>query len=136
MGVARWGALSMMKGCNIAFVVRNGVFEAMLAREGFTSTEEPFDGIFGLQHFTGPFDPVDRIESIGIEVATGLDVHLADEPKYDPGSRETACHSLPYMVAQALVDSAISFDSNAPERIADPSVRPLMRRIRVHGMQR
>jgi 2-methylcitrate dehydratase PrpD len=29
MGVARWGALSMLKGCNTAFAVRNGVFAAM-----------------------------------------------------------------------------------------------------------
>jgi 2-methylcitrate dehydratase len=56
MGVARWGALSMLKGCNTAFAVRNGVFAAMLAKEGFTSSEEPYEGIFGLHHFTGPFE--------------------------------------------------------------------------------
>ena len=173
LGVARWGALSMMKGCNTAFSVRNGVFAAMLAKEGFTSAEEPYEGIFGLQHVTGPFDlrlpldpvkrvvemayikpipaenntigvielapkirewtPVDEIESIDIEVATGLDVHLADEPKYDPRTRETADHSFPYMLARALVDGGISLDSYTPERIADPSIRPLMRKIRVHA---
>ena len=31
MGVVRWGARSTMKGCNAAFAVRHGVFEAMLA---------------------------------------------------------------------------------------------------------
>ena len=173
MGVARWGALSMMKGCNTAFSVRNGVFAAMLAREGFTSAEEPYEGIFGLQHFTGPFElrlPLDRakrvvemayikpipaenntigvielaprirdwasvaeIESIDIEVATGLDVHLADEPKYDPRTRETADHSFPYMLARALVDGGLTLESYTPERIADPSIRPLMRKIRVHA---
>jgi 2-methylcitrate dehydratase len=56
MGVARWGALSMLKGCNTAFAVRNGVFAAMLAKEGFTSSEEPYEVIFGLHHFTGPFE--------------------------------------------------------------------------------
>ena len=173
MGVARWGPLSMMKGCNTAFSVRNGVFAAMLAKEGFTSAEEPYEGIFGLKHFTGPFDlrlpldsgkrvvemayikpipaenntigvielgpkirawtPVDEIESIDIEVATGLDVHLADEPKYDPRTRETADHSFPYMLARALVDGGITLDSYTPERIADPSIRPLMRKIHVHA---
>jgi 2-methylcitrate dehydratase len=172
LGVARWGALSMMKGCNTAFSARNGVFGAMLAREGFTSAEEPYEGIFGLQHFTGPFDLrlplhsekrvvemtyvkpipaenntigvielapkirawalVDEIESIDIEVATGLDVHLADEPKYDPRTRETADHSFPYMLARALVDGGLTLASYAPDRIEDPSIRPLMRKIRVH----
>ena len=37
LGVSRWGTLSMMKGCATAFSVRNGVFAAMLAKEGFTS---------------------------------------------------------------------------------------------------
>jgi len=173
MGVARWGALSMMKGCNTAFSVRNGVFAAMLAKEGFTSAEEPYEGLFGLQHFTGsfnlrlPLDPqkrvvemvyikpipaenntigvielapkirawtsVDEIESIDIEVASGLDVHLADEPKYDPRTRETADHSFPYMLARGLVDGGITLDSYTPDRIADPSIRPLMRKIRVHA---
>jgi 2-methylcitrate dehydratase len=76
---------------------------------------------------------VDEIESIDIEVATGLDVHLADEPKYDPRTRETADHSLPYMLARALVDGGITPDSYTPDRIADPSIRPLMRKIRVHA---
>jgi 2-methylcitrate dehydratase len=145
----------------------------MLAREGFTSADEPYEGIFGLQHFTGPFDfrlplhtekrvvemayikpipaenntigiiefapeiaawtALDEIESIDIELATGLDVHLADEPKYDPLTRETADHSLPYMLARALVDGGITLDSYTPERIADPAIRPLMRKIRVHA---
>jgi len=171
LSVARWGALSMMKGCTTAFSVRNGVFAAMLAKDGFTSAEEPFEGIFGLQHFTGPFDlrlplapgkrvvemayvkpipaenntigvlelapkirafaPVDQIESIDIEMAEGLQVHLADEPKYDPQNRETADHSMPYMLARALVDGGITLDTYTAERIADPAIRPLMRKIQV-----
>jgi 2-methylcitrate dehydratase len=174
LGVSRWGALSMMKGCATAFAVRNGVFAALLAREGFTSAPEPYEGIFGLHHAIGKFDlrlpvdpdgmrvvemayvkpipaenntigllelapeirawaPVDAIDTIDIELATGLDVHLADDPKYDPKTRESADHSLPYMLARALVDGEITLDSYTTERVADPSIRPLMRKIRVRG---
>src|SRR5262245_52389334 len=57
LGVSRWGSLSMMKGCATAFAVRSGVFAALLAREGLTSAAEPFEGVYGLQHQTGPFSP-------------------------------------------------------------------------------
>ena len=173
LGVSRWGALSMMKGCATAFSVRYGVFAALLAKEGFTSAPEPYAGIYGLHHITGPFElrlpldpgqcvvemayikpipaenntigiaelaprirawtPVDEIESIDIEIATGYEIHLADEPKYDPQTRETADHSFPYILARALVDGGITLDSYTPERIADATIRPLMRKIRVHG---
>src|SRR5262249_1260282 len=55
MSVSRWGELSMMKGCATSFATRNGVFSAMLAREGFTSAPEPFAGIYGLHHITREF---------------------------------------------------------------------------------
>jgi len=173
LGVSRWGELSMMKGCATAFSVRNGLFAAMLAREGFTSAPEPYAGIYGLHHVTGAFDlrlpleqdwrvvemayikpipaenntigltelapkilewtPLEEIASIDIEIARGYEVHLGDEPKYDPKTRETADHSFPYILARALVDGGITLDSYTPERIADPAIRPLMRKIRVHG---
>jgi 2-methylcitrate dehydratase len=75
----------------------------------------------------------DELESIDLEVSEGLDVHVADEPKYDPHTRETADHSFPYMIARTLVDGEFSFDTFRPDRVEDPALRPLMRKIRVHG---
>ncbi len=54
----------------------------------------------------------------------------ADE-KWDPKTRETADHSFPYMVAVALMDGDVSVDSFSLERIADPALRPLMRKITI-----
>lgn len=54
-----------------------------------------------------------------------------DEAKWDPQTRETADHSLPYLLAVALVDGVIDRDSCAPERVTDPALRPLMRKISV-----
>jgi 2-methylcitrate dehydratase len=51
--------------------------------------------------------------------------------KWDPRTRETADHSLPYLVAVALTDGAITIDSFGPERVCDPALRPLMQRVRV-----
>lgn len=90
-------------------------------------------GVIELAPRIREWTPLDEIESIDIEIATGYEVHLADEPKYDPKTRETADHSFPYILARALVDGGITLDSYTPERIADPSIRPLMRKIRVHG---
>lgn len=51
--------------------------------------------------------------------------------KWDPRTRESADHSLPYLAAVALLDGALTLDAFAPARIADPALRPLMQRIDV-----
>jgi 2-methylcitrate dehydratase len=168
----RWGALTMMKGGSTAFAIRNGVFCAQLASEGFTASATPVEGFFGLWSALGEFEPqlpvlpdgpsvvemshqkpipaesqvlgllavvpkvrdwspVDRIESIHVEVCERASRHIADPDKYDPQTRETADHSLPYMLAVSLVDGALTLDSYRPERFLDPALRPLMRKITV-----
>ena len=49
--------------------------------------------------------------------------------KWNPQNRETADHSLPYLMAVALVDGHIGLESFTPERIADPALRPIMSSI-------
>jgi 2-methylcitrate dehydratase len=46
--VTRAGILSMWKGCATASSVRNGIFAALIAREGMTGPAEPFEGRDGL----------------------------------------------------------------------------------------
>jgi 2-methylcitrate dehydratase len=53
------------------------------------------------------------------------------ESIYDPQNRETADHSLPYLLAVALTDGDVGVGSFTDERIADPALRPLMRKITV-----
>jgi 2-methylcitrate dehydratase len=52
--------------------------------------------------------------------------------KWDPKTRETADHSLPYIFARTLVDGQIKVASFEPVAYLDPSLRPLMAKIRVH----
>jgi 2-methylcitrate dehydratase len=51
--------------------------------------------------------------------------------KWDPVTRETADHSMAYVIAAALADGALTVDSFTEERIADPALRPLMQKIAV-----
>jgi 2-methylcitrate dehydratase len=51
--------------------------------------------------------------------------------KWDPQTRETADHSLPYILACALRDGRISPETFEPARYLDPAVRPLMNKISV-----
>ena len=52
-----------------------------------------------------------------------------DSAKWDPRTRETADHSLPYLLAVALVDGFIDHQSCSPHRVLDPTLRPLMQKI-------
>lgn len=75
---------------------------------------------------------IDLIEDV--EVATyWLAWHEIgmDKAKWDPQTRETADHSLPYLLAAGLADGVIDADTCAPARATDPSLRPLMNKIRV-----
>src|SRR6266478_6055051 len=57
---------------------------------------------------------------------------IGSEPeKWDPKTRETADHSLPYIFARALVDGPIRVSSFSDEAVRDPELRPLMQKIKV-----
>jgi 2-methylcitrate dehydratase len=56
---------------------------------------------------------------------------LADPSKYDPRSKETADHSLPYCIAAAIVDRQVTPAQFTPEKINDPQVRAQLRKVEV-----
>ena len=57
---------------------------------------------------------------------------IGSEPeKWDPKTRETADHSLPYIFARTLVDGPITVGSFRDEAVQDFSLRPLMAKIKV-----
>jgi len=170
----RVGHLSMWKGSATAAANRNGIFAALLAREGMTGPTAAFVGKDGIMDLiTGPFTldlrlpharpfaaessslkfypaeynsqsaldvilglrtraPVDEIEDIHVETYWLAYSEIGMEPaKWDPHTRETADHSLPYLLAAALLDGRITPTSFTDERIADPALRRLMQRISV-----
>jgi 2-methylcitrate dehydratase len=66
-------------------------------------------------------DP-ERIKQVRVFAEEGAYDHLVKIRKapYAPISRETADHSLPYIVAAAVLDGFVRTDSFAPSRVLDP----------------
>jgi 2-methylcitrate dehydratase len=56
---------------------------------------------------------------------------LADPSKYDPRSKETADHSLPYVIAAAIVDRQVTPAQFEPEKIMNPTIREQLKKIEV-----
>src|SRR5262249_9482741 len=147
----RAGELGLWKGVATAFATRNGTFATLLAAEGMTGADRPFEGTHGLMDLiTGPFeleplprpgggpcrtpevqlkywpveynaqlvvwaalelrDQVDwrELESVDVGIYRFGFTEIGSEPeKWDPQTRETADHSLPYIFARTLVDGTI-----------------------------
>src|SRR5579883_3240604 len=69
-----------------------------------------------------------RIAAVHIDTfRAAYEIIAKDREKWEPKTRETADHSLPYIVAVALWDGTVTRLSFSPERIADPAVRALLR---------
>jgi 2-methylcitrate dehydratase len=69
-----------------------------------------------------------------IEVFTNMFTwsEIGSEPeKWDPQTRETADHSLPYILARVLVEGPITTRSYTDAKVRDPSLRPLMAKVKV-----
>jgi 2-methylcitrate dehydratase len=169
--ISRRGHLTMWKGCAAANAARNGVFAAVMAKEGMAGPPTPFeDGLtavigaeeicpfpvdpksFSLPkadykfflsefHAQGPaflaleLRPQIKLEEIAkIEVFT---YHFAwfeigsGAEKWQPTTRETADHSMPYVVAAVLIDGAYTDAIFEPERFGDPRTLELMKKITI-----
>src|SRR5581483_6583245 len=167
--ISRRGHLTMWKGCAAANAARNGIFAAIMAKEGMDAPPTPFeDGLtavigaeeivpfpvdprsFSLPradykfflsefHAQGPaflaleLRPQVKLEDIAkIEVFT---YHFAwfeigsGAEKWRPTTRETADHSMPYVVAAVLIDGSYSDATFAPERFTDAKTLELMKKI-------
>jgi 2-methylcitrate dehydratase len=75
---------------------------------------------------------IDAIESITVETYWMAWNGIGSEPeKWHPTTRETADHSLPYIVAAALVDGKIEPATFSEERISDPRLRALVQKVTV-----
>jgi 2-methylcitrate dehydratase len=56
---------------------------------------------------------------------------LADPSKYDPHSKETADHSLPYVIAAAIVDRQVTPQQFTEAKINDPAIRAQLHKVEV-----
>ncbi len=90
-------------------------------------THTPISAVLALvvEHDLKP----EQVETIQIRsLARAADI-LADASKYDPQSKETADHSLPYVIAAALVDRRVTPLQFTAERIQDARIRAQLRKV-------
>jgi 2-methylcitrate dehydratase len=72
------------------------------------------------------------IDAINVQTYWLAYSEIGSEPqKWDPQTRETADHSLAYLLAVALQDGAVTPASFTLERIRDANLRPLMNKISI-----
>jgi 2-methylcitrate dehydratase len=71
------------------------------------------------------------VAEILVETTTrGADI-LSDPSKYKPETKETADHSLPYVIAAAIADGNVLPDSFTDEKLKDPRIWDLLGKIKV-----
>src|SRR5207244_3777550 len=163
MRQVRAGELSMWKGCSFANAARNGVFSALLAREGMTGPSPIFEGEMGFfNQVSGPFEmniddfggkngsfkiaetylkffpaeihsqtsiwaalevrkEIEKPEDIvSVEIASheaGYTILGKDAEKWNPLTKETADHSLPYIVGVALLEGKIDNSTYSEKKL-------------------
>ncbi len=75
-------------------------------------------------------DPLKRIAFVGIEThEAGYTILGKDPEKWSPETRETADHSLPYIVSMALLEGKVDNGTYAARKLKDPEVREFMKRV-------
>jgi 2-methylcitrate dehydratase len=173
----RAGRLGEWKAGAAPNSARNGVFAALLAKEGFAGPEEMFEGKWGFQALvSGPFQvetgkwgggerpflvertilkkhnaeihsqsavdaalalreklpSLNQVEGVLIEThEAGYTIIGSGAEKWAPENKETADHSLPYIVSVALFDGEVGAAQYRPQRIKDPKVRKFLQRVKV-----
>ena len=177
MRQVRAGELSMWKGCSFANAARNGVFSALLAREGMTGPSPIFEGEMGFfKQVSGPFEmniddfggrggsfkiaetylkffpaeihsqtsiwaalearrEIENLEDIvSVEIASheaGYTILGKDPEKWNPLTKETADHSLPYIVGMALLERKVDNSTYTERKFRDPKILEFLKKITV-----
>ena len=92
-------------------------------------THTPISAVLDLVK-TNDLSP-DRVATIQIRsLARAADI-LSDPSKYDPQTKETADHSLPYVIAAALVDRQVTPVQFTMEKIMDAKIREQLKKVEV-----
>ena len=73
----------------------------------------------------------EQVEKVQIRsLARAADI-LSDPSKYDPHTKETADHSLPYVIAAALVDRQVTPAQFEMKKIMNPAIREQLKKVEV-----
>ncbi len=76
--------------------------------------------------------PAERVKEIRVQAyRTAVDMMGNDPSRWAPTTHETADHSLPYTIAIAFLDGAVTESSFESERFTDPVVVAMMQKVKV-----
>jgi 2-methylcitrate dehydratase len=121
-----WNTEELIKGLGNEFLITRCSYKAFpteaLTHQPITATLQACQEL-GVSH--------EDVEQILIETTTrGADI-LSDPSKYKPETKETADHSLPYVIAVAVVDGNVLPESFSDEKLKDPAVWTTLPKIKV-----
>jgi 2-methylcitrate dehydratase len=139
-----------------AFDDPDGLWEKVTGRFAFEGLGQPVDGLSAPERVTHKYFPtftesqgviamalgarkeigVTEVESIVLNVTDvawrqGAGHETDGSDKWSPRTEYSASRSFPYLVARALLDGAVTPATFSRSKIGDPSIRPLMTRVRV-----
>jgi 2-methylcitrate dehydratase len=81
--------------------------------------------------------PIEELATVRLGAHTHGWREIGSEPaKWDPRSRETADHSMPYIFVKAMQHDGVDLSIFSPESYLDPAVRPLMAKVVVEPDER
>jgi 2-methylcitrate dehydratase len=172
LGEVRRGAeMTPAKGSAEPMAARNGVFAALLAREGLTYPLTMLDGVYGygrmgpgaldeavLRNRTGEFQILKSciklwpcVGTAQAPIAAALEIYKQQQRGEEVervtvdlsefayrqqiaypeeiNTREHADHSVPYLVARAMIDGNVVVDDFQEKRFRDPRALALIKRI-------
>jgi 2-methylcitrate dehydratase len=177
MRQVRAGELSMWKGASFSNAARNGVFAALLAREGMTGPSPIFEGEMGFfRQVSGKFNlnvqgfggrrgtykvketyikywpaeyhaqtaiwaaledrrhvkNLSDVSSVLVEThEAGFNILGKGKEKWRPKTKETADHSLPYIVGMALLQGKVDNSTYSARNLMDQKNLGFIRKVKV-----
>jgi 2-methylcitrate dehydratase len=126
VGNVRWDAGAMTDGLGERFLIAECGYKAFPTE---ALTHQPITAL--LEVMTEAKIDSRSIAEIVVRTTTrGADI-LSDPSKYDPKTKETADHSLPYCIAVAAAKGNVLPSDFEDKALSDPDVRALLKKIRV-----
>lgn len=121
-----WHTDELLKGLGDDFLITQCSYKAFPTE---ALTHQPISAALKIreEHNLAP----DDIAEVLVETTTrGADI-LSDPSKYKPKTKETADHSLPYVIAAALADGHVLPESFTDEKLRDPVIWDMLSKIEV-----
>jgi 2-methylcitrate dehydratase len=121
-----WLEEELTKGLGSQFLITNCSYKAFPTE---ALTHQPISATLAVCRDHGIAH--DQVAELLVETTTrGADI-LSDPSKYNPETKETADHSLPYVIAVAVVDGNVLPESFSTEKLKDPRIREVLPKIKV-----